>query len=221
MVKYISLLLLPLTAVVMTLSAGANAAEKQMAVHHHGHAIAAKGNLNEAARAYESAMSAMHQNAHVPLSGDPDADFTRQMIPHHEGALNMAKIQQKYGQDESLKRFNDWVIAAQTKEIGFMKTWLRRRDNGLGVKDAKDYYGEAMAKMHSNMAIKYTGNADVDYAYGMIAHHQGAVDMASILLAQGSDPELNRLANDIYSSQTYEIAWLKTWLKEHGYNEVR
>lgn len=168
------------------------------------------------AGAYRAAMRTMHRDMKKPLSGNADVDFARQMIAHHQGAVAMAKIQQKYGRDESLKGFNDWVIQAQTAEIAMMQNWLRRKDNGLSSKTAEDFYGAAMKRMHHSMMIRYTGNADVDYARGMIAHHQGAVDMAAVLLAEGADPELNELANDVYSSQTAEIAWLECWLKEHG-----
>lgn len=167
-------------------------------------------------RAYKAAMRTMHKAMHTPLAGDADVDFVRQMIPHHQGALAMANIQLRYGHDERLKRFSRWIIQAQELEIGFMEQWLRRLDNGAKPKDAQDYYGDVMAAMHHGMMIRYTGNADVDFVRGMIAHHQGAVDMAGIMFTHGSDPELNRLADDIYRSQTYEIAWMQDWLAEHA-----
>ena len=160
-------------------------------------------------------MATMHKNMKAPLSGNADVDFVRQMIPHHQGAVDMAKIQIQYGHDERLKSFNRWIIRAQELEIGMMKNWLHRRDNGAVAANAKDVYGEAMTTMHHGMMIDYTGDADVDFVRGMIPHHQGAVDMARILIADGNDPDLNRLANDIYSSQTYEIAWMQDWLATH------
>ena len=98
-----------------------------------------------------------------------------------------------------------------------MKTWLMRRDNSLSSQTARDYYGDAMRTMHAQMNIRYSGDADVDYVRGMIAHHQGAVDMASILMREGSDPELKELASDVFNSQTQEIAWMQGWLAEHGH----
>lgn len=167
------------------------------------------------ARAYEGVMETMHRNMHAPLSGDVDVDFVRQMIPHHQAAVDMAKIQLHYGRDEKLKKFNAWVIFAQEQEIGLMNNWLIRRDNGVEVKNGHDYFRDAMTIMHHGMMINYSGDADLDYVRGMIAHHQGAVDMASILIAEGNDPDLNRLANNIYSSQTYEIAWMQRWLAKY------
>lgn len=183
----------------------------------HHHASGEKAAPSGPTSAYRKAMHGMHKTMRAPRSGNADVDFARQMIPHHQAALEMARIQQQYGRDATLKAFNDWVILAQTQEIAMMKNWLRRKDNGASHKQAQDYFGDAMKRMHHAMAIRYTGDADVDYARGMIAHHQGAVDMARIWLSEGSDPELKELANDIYDSQTAEIVWLQDWLAEHGH----
>jgi uncharacterized protein (DUF305 family) len=70
----------------------------------------------------------------------------------------------------------------------------------------------ANAKMHKDMAIKYSGNADADFARGMIPHHQGAIDMAKAVLQFGKDPEIRKLAEEIIKAQESEIAWMKEWL---------
>jgi uncharacterized protein (DUF305 family) len=70
-------------------------------------------------------------------------------------------------------------------------------------------------KMHKAMAIVFTGNADVDFASGMIPHHQGAIDMAKIELAFGTDPELKKLAEDIVAAQEKEIAFMRAWLEKN------
>jgi uncharacterized protein (DUF305 family) len=75
---------------------------------------------------------------------------------------------------------------------------------------------EANARMHTGMAIEYTGNADVDFIRGMIPHHQGAVDMAKIVLEHGTDPEVRKLAEGIIAAQEAEIAWMQEWLTRNG-----
>ena len=72
------------------------------------------------------------------------------------------------------------------------------------------------ATMHQNMAIQYSGDADVDFAKAMIAHHQGAIDMAKVELRYGKDRELTKLANDIIAAQEHEIAQMRAWLAKHG-----
>jgi uncharacterized protein (DUF305 family) len=68
-------------------------------------------------------------------------------------------------------------------------------------------------KMHEGMSITFTGNTDVDFVNGMIPHHQGAVEMAKVVLAFGKDPEIRKLAEAIIQAQEGEIAMMRAWLK--------
>jgi uncharacterized protein (DUF305 family) len=72
------------------------------------------------------------------------------------------------------------------------------------------------AQMHDAMNIEYAENPDVDFTKSMIPHHQGAIDMAKVLLAFGKNPELRKLAEDIIKTQEQEIAWMKEWLKKNS-----
>lgn len=75
---------------------------------------------------------------------------------------------------------------------------------------------EANDRMHKGMAIEFTGNADVDFIKGMIPHHQGAVEMAQIVLEHGTDPEVRKLAEGIIAAQEAEIKWMTEWLATNG-----
>ena len=69
-------------------------------------------------------------------------------------------------------------------------------------------------KMHADMDQQFTGNADVDFLKGMIPHHQGAIDMAKVVLGHGKDPKARKLAQDIIKAQEREIAMMKSWLAQ-------
>ncbi|MFO1148555.1 MAG: DUF305 domain-containing protein [Alsobacter sp.] len=81
---------------------------------------------------------------------------------------------------------------------------------------ASKAFKEAAARMHRDMAIAYTGDADVDFVKGMIPHHQAAIDMAKIELQYGKDEQTRKLAEAIIKAQEAEIADMKAWLKARG-----
>jgi uncharacterized protein (DUF305 family) len=90
-------------------------------------------------------------------------------------------------------------------------------DHGaMGDSPSSKAFAEANAKMHKDMAVPLTGNADVDFVQGMIPHHQGAIDMAKIVLEHGKDPEIRKLAEEVIAAQEGEIAMMKAWLAKNG-----
>jgi uncharacterized protein (DUF305 family) len=76
--------------------------------------------------AYRAAMATMMQHMETPYTGNADYDFVTGMLPHHQGAVDMAKIELQYGHDPALKALARTIIASQTKEQAFMQSWLAR-----------------------------------------------------------------------------------------------
>lgn len=66
------------------------------------------------------AVARMHADMHVPYTGDADRDFARMMIPHHQGAIDMAIVELRYGKDARLKRLAQEIIVSQQQEIAVM-----------------------------------------------------------------------------------------------------
>jgi uncharacterized protein (DUF305 family) len=77
-------------------------------------------------------------------------------------------------------------------------------------------YTDAMNRMQQSMVMDYTGNADVDFMRGMIPHHQGAIDMAKVVVQYGQDPQVRALAEEIIRAQESEIATIRKWLADQG-----
>lgn len=89
--------------------------------------------VSEFERQMDAAMMRMHHAMSIQPSGDPDRDFAAMMIPHHEGAIEMARIQLQFGKDERLRRLAQAIIVEQSQEIDVMRQILAASNSKQSV----------------------------------------------------------------------------------------
>ena len=75
---------------------------------------------------FKAADMAMMKDMDVPYTGDPDVDFRTHMIPHHRGAIAMAKVALKHVKDPETKAMAQKIVDEQEKEISEMEAWLKK-----------------------------------------------------------------------------------------------
>ena len=100
--------------------------------HDHGHmsgkdmgAMKPDPKDNDATREFKAADKAMMKDMDVAYTGNPDIDFRTHMIPHHKGAVAMARVALKYAKDPVTKAMAQKIIDDQTTEISDMEAWLK------------------------------------------------------------------------------------------------
>jgi len=99
-----------------------------------------------------------------------------------------------------------------TQDMKGMEGMHDMKAMGADTSESSKAFAEVNKKMHKDMTMEFTGNPDVDFVQGMIPHHQGAIDMAKVVLKYGKDPEMKKLAEEIIKAQDTEIAFMKGWL---------
>ncbi|RUR85804.1 DUF305 domain-containing protein [Chlorogloeopsis fritschii PCC 9212] len=152
-----------------------------------------------------------------------DLRFIDAMIPHHQGAVEMAQEAQQKSKRPEIKKLADEIIKAQNQEITQMKQWRTAWYPKAGDKPmAYDTQQRKTVEMSSQqmqdmMMSTNLGAADQEFDLrfinAMIPHHEGAVTMAKDTLQKSQRSEIKQLAQNIISSQDTEINQMKQWRK--------
>jgi len=191
----------------------------QMPMQGMDHSAMTSGGLEStSSKGFDDAMDIMMKGMSVAPTGQPDIDFMQGMIPHHQGAIDMANVVKQFGKDPEIGVLAENIIKAQQGEIALMRNWLASADKATLPTVPASIEGNkaAMSVMMDAMMEPYTGDADVDFVKGMIPHHQAAIDMAKVALEHAKDPAVLKLAQDVVTAQEGEITFMRGWLKKRG-----
>jgi uncharacterized protein (DUF305 family) len=181
------------------------------------------------------ASSSPAPSASAAAGGEIDRQFIDMMVPHHQSAVEMAKLAQERAQHSEIKALAADIIASQQSEIGRMKSWRKAwfgseetppmsampvlpgvdmpgMDGGHGG----GHGGGAMDMTQDVEKLRSASTADFDRTFIdlMIPHHQSAVAAARVVLQQSAQPDVRALANEIIAAQEREIGQLEGWRKE-------
>ncbi|MDF5738696.1 MULTISPECIES: DUF305 domain-containing protein [unclassified Nostoc] len=158
-----------------------------------------------------------------PADANFDLRFLDAMIPHHQGAVEMAKEAQQKSKRPEIKKLADNIIKSQNQEITQMKQWRQAWYPKAGDKPmAYDSQMGHMMEMSSDqtkamMMSQDLGAADAEFDLrfinAMIPHHEGAVTMAKDVLSKSQRPEIKQLAQEIIKAQNTEIKQMQQWRK--------
>lgn len=172
--------------------------------------------------AYMSVMNTMHTDMGAGVQAkNADVGFVRGMIPHHQGAIEMAKVELKYGKDPEMRALAQKIIDTQQSEIQFMQQWLADNEASQppvnnAAEIVRAYQNSDMKNHDVMMQGTMDPDPDVAFARGMIPHHQGAVDMTVVQKQYGKDATISRLAEQINAAQAPEIKQMQEWLAKKG-----
>ena len=169
-------------------------------------------------------MSAMHEpmiKQKPSHSGSVEIDFIADMIPHHQGAINSAKLVLAHAKDNAkLETLAHNIINSQEKEIAEFNDLLKGNKlskteiNESAYKQFRRANKQAMRKMMKGMGIEESGNIQKDFLVAMIAHHQGAIDVSKIVLECSKDEKVRQIAQNIINAQEVEITQMKSMIQE-------
>ena len=146
-----------------------------------------------------------------------DRHFIEMMIPHHQGAIDMANLALTRAKKPEIRRLAETIKRDQTREIQQMRTWYKQWygtevpatvTGGMGMMGMSGHHGNMMGDL---TALRNASDFDAEFIRQMIPHHEMALRMSRMVLNHGTKPELRNLADSIIKSQTAEINQMQQW----------
>ncbi|MFB7559146.1 DUF305 domain-containing protein [Streptomyces brevispora] len=174
-----------------------------------GGSVVAPGKPGEPARTLSASQAAKEAGVDTPNSAD--VRYVRLMIQHHAQALVLTQLVPSRSGSAAVKRIAERITAAQQPEIGAMRGWLSRhgRPEQADGHDHGAMPGMATAGQLKQLRAAKGTAFDQLFLKRMITHHQGAVTMATAVLSEGNNVQVEEMADDVIAQQTAEIGRMR------------
>lgn len=134
-----------------------------------------------------------------------DVMFAQMMIPHHQQAVDMSAMAETRSTNPEVLALAKQISASQEPEIEQMRGWLTRAGASMDMGHEMHMDGMLSDGQMTRLSIATGPEFDRLFLEGMIAHHEGAIAMSS-MIADSSNAEAAKLGSDIVTSQAAEIA---------------
>lgn len=147
------------------------------------------------------------------MGGAADQHFIVQMIPHHEGAIEMAKLALERSKQPEMISLANAIIEAQQKEIDDMRSWYQAWYGGSPPEGGMGMHMDGMSGDLASLRAKTGPDFDREFIEQMIPHHEMAIMMAQ-MIRDSERAEMRQLAQNIIESQSREIDMMRGWLQQ-------
>ena len=159
-------------------------------------------------------MAAMSREMVMPNGKYSDKAFIDAMVPHHEGAVEMAEVALEEAEHPEIRNVAEDIVSSQRAEIRMFGE-IREREYGSAESTMEMNEGDMRAMgMSDPEELAKADPFDKAFIDDMIPHHESAIAMAEVAREKTDDPEIRRIAEDIVTAQEREIAQMKEWRQE-------
>ena len=144
-----------------------------------------------------------------------DRAFIDAMVPHHQGAIEMARVALKNAEHEEIKELSRNIISSQQAEIEELKA-IKKEEFGTSEvpMEMSPQQMRSMGMMMDPQQLANQEPFDKAFIDAMIPHHQSAIEMAKVAYQESENPQIKELAQNIVSAQQREIEQMKHWRQQ-------
>jgi uncharacterized protein (DUF305 family) len=216
------LALLLAATLILTACGGSGGGQQGSGSHDGGHGMANNGGMDHDQMGHGSmgmGSGGMAKQMVMHNGKYSDEAFIDAMVPHHQGAIAMAKVALKNAEHEEIKELSRNIVTTQQAEIEELKS-IKKEEFGTSEApmEMSSRQMRSMGMMMDPQALAEEDPFDQAFIDAMIPHHQSAIVMAKVANRESENPRIKELAGNIVSVQKGEIEQMRRW-REQWYQE--